>query len=86
MQFITIGTIGKGSVEVKAGCVGEWRVITLRDVRTGRHILSINARGGLAGFIKIGKIIRARALDWQSRGRGFDPHQLHHLKIAFSPG
>ncbi len=20
-----------------------------------------------------------RELDWQSRGRGFDPHQLHHL-------
>ena len=27
-----------------------------------------------------------RVLDWQSRGRGFDPHQLHHLKISFSPG
>ena len=58
MQFKEIGTIGKGSVEVKAGCVGERRVITLKDARTGRHILSINARGELAGFIKIGIIIR----------------------------
>lgn len=58
MQFITIGTIGKGSVELKAGCVREMRVITLKDARMGRHILSINARGELAAFIKIGKIIR----------------------------
>lgn len=39
MQFIIIDTISKRSVEVRAGCVGERRVITLKDARTGRHIL-----------------------------------------------
>lgn len=54
MQFKKIGTIGNGSIVIEAGYVGEKRVITLKDARTGRHILSINARGELAGFIKIG--------------------------------
>ena len=70
---------------IKAGYVGVRRVITLKDARMGRHILSINARGELVGFIKIGKIIRARVRDWQSGGQGFKSPQLLHLFHSMSP-
>ncbi len=51
-------------------------------------LLEIFISKGIEGVIKIGKIIRARALDWQSRGRGFDPHQLHidHTLVALHMG